>query len=124
MATPTKVRRAVVLGLALLALVSPRLVAGETIADNARGFTLTLPDGFVPNPNLLAAAPNSIYAFTQGDLNDDKTDIFFVIERMPGTIGNQRMTLEHMPKGFARAPAHDALARLRRRHGRDSGAPR
>ncbi|HEY1602035.1 MAG TPA: hypothetical protein VGG64_20700 [Pirellulales bacterium] len=72
----------------------------QTVVDDARGFTLTLPDDFVANPKLVGAAPNIIHGFVLGDPTDDKLDIVLLIEKMGGTISREPLTLEDLPPDF------------------------
>ena len=76
------------------------LVAGETIVDDQRGFTLTLPDGFVSYPDLLGAKPEIVHCFILGDLNDDEADVVLIIELMGGLIGRERLSQGDLPPGF------------------------
>jgi hypothetical protein len=81
-------------------LLTSLVGAGETVVDDVHGFTLTLPDGFVPNPELVRAAPDIIHGFILGDPTDDELDIVLIIENMRGTIGRERLKPEDMPPGF------------------------
>lgn len=74
--------------------------AGDTVVDNARGFTLTVPDGFVRDPELVGFTAHTVYGFVLGDPDDHDLDIFLLIEQMRGTIGREPIKLEHMPPGF------------------------
>ena len=85
---------------AVLLLLTSVAYAGETVVDDARGFTLTLPDGFEQNSELAGAAPDIIHAFVLGDPTDDELDIILFIEKMQGTIGRERLKPEDMPPGF------------------------
>jgi hypothetical protein len=86
--------------IAIALILTPKLRAGETIVDDARGFTLTLPDGFVPNPDLIGAAPGIVHAFVLGDPRDDELDIILFIEQMRGTIGREPFKPEYLPPDF------------------------
>ncbi len=81
-------------------LLASRASAGETVVDDVRGFRLTLPDGFVPNPKLAGAAPDIIHSFMLDAPTDDELDVFLLVEKMRGTIGRERLNPEKMPSGF------------------------
>ena len=70
------------------------------LRDDARGFSLKLPDGFAPLPGAVGAAPNIIYGFVLGDTEDDELDIILFIEKMAGPIGRTPVTREHLPPDF------------------------
>jgi hypothetical protein len=97
---PMKSHRTVTMSATFVLLLASFASAGETIVDDARGFTLTLPDGFVPNPAIVGAAPEIIHGFVLGDPTDDELDIVLFIEKMRGTIGRERLKSEDMPPGF------------------------
>ena len=99
MNTPFVIQRAITASAAILLLAS-HVCAGETAADNTRGFTLTLPDGFVANSELIGAAPEAVDGFVLGDPTDNELDIVLFIERMRGTIGRKRLTPDDFPPGF------------------------
>lgn len=84
----------------LLLLLLPSSALGETIVDDANGFTLKLPEGFVANAELKKAAPNIIHAFVLGDSSDDELDIMLIIERLRGTLGRERLSDKDFPPGF------------------------
>lgn len=92
------------LGLTVLAAImvasSPQAGAMETLVDDARGFSLTLPDGLVPAPDLVGASPDIVHGFVLGDPTDDEVDIMLFIEEMHGTIGRERLKVEDLPPGF------------------------
>jgi hypothetical protein len=81
-------------------LLASRLSAGETIVDDARGFTLALPDGFVANPDIVGARPDIVHGFVLGDPTDEDLDIILFIQKMRGTIGRERLRAEDLPSGF------------------------
>ncbi len=85
---------------AIVLMLTSHLTAGETIVDETRGFTLTLPDGFVANPDLVGATPDIVHGFVLGDPTDEDLDIILFIEKMRGTIGRERLKPEHMPPNF------------------------
>src|SRR5262245_13453736 len=88
----------------LITAFSGSLVAlrgNEVVVDEAHGFKLALPDGFVRNNALAGAAPDVIHAFVLGDPTDEELDLILFIEKMRGTIGRERLRPEHLPPGFA-----------------------
>ncbi len=93
-------RRALAVSAAIIVLLSSHLGAGQTVVDDVRGFTLTLPDGFVPNPDISGAPPDIVHCFVLGHPTDDRLDITLAIEQMRSIIGRERLKPEHMPPGF------------------------
>lgn len=85
--------------IAIALMPTSHLAAGETVVDDSGGFTLTLPDGFAANPDLVGAAPDIMHGFVLGDPTDEELDIFLFIEKMGGTIGRERLKPEQMPPG-------------------------
>lgn len=79
--------------------VAASVDAGETVRDEARGFTLSLPDGFRPNA-ALSQVPKVTHGFVYGDPDDTEPDIMLVIEEMRGTIGRERIKASDLPPGF------------------------
>ena len=79
---------------ALLSFASLQLNAGETIVNNASGFTLTLPDGFKPNLALVGKSPDIIDAFVSDDPNDDELGIILFIQQLQRPIGRERFKRE------------------------------
>lgn len=100
MHSPIAVTRFLPISAAIVAMLSSHVSAGDTVVDEALGFTLRLPDGFVANPDLVGAAPNIVHCFVLGDPTDDKQDIFLFIEDMRGVIGRERLKPEELPPGF------------------------
>ena len=92
--------RAMTVSAALVLLLSSHVGAGETFVDDARGFTLKLPDGFVPNSDFVGASLSVVHAFVLGDPTDDELDIVLFIEDMRDTIGRGRLKPEDLPPGF------------------------
>ncbi len=72
----------------------------EEIADDAHGFRLTLPDGYVASPELVAANPKIIHAFVTRDADEDGRRFVLMIEQLKYTIGPQHLKAEKMPAGF------------------------
>ena len=87
-----------VVGACLLFASSSR--GGETFKDDARGYSLTLPDGFVANATLASASPTVLHAFTLNVPSGSKPGIILFIEKMDGTIDQEHLTPESIPAGF------------------------
>ena len=85
---------------ALLSCVGLHPCFGKTIVDKACGFTLTLPDGFVPVSKPVGAASKIVHLFALGDPSDGKPHIALIIAQMGGTIDRERLKQEQMPPGF------------------------
>lgn len=81
-------------------LLAPHLAAGETIVDDDCGFTLTLPDGFNPVPEVVDATPEIVHAFVLGDPTSEDLQVFLFIEKFRGTIGRERIKPEELPPSF------------------------
>lgn len=94
------IHRAFLVCAAVVLLLASECGAGQTVVDDTRGFILTLPQGFEPNPDLVGATPDIVHAFLLGDPTDDELDIMLFIEKMPGTIGRERLKPEYLPPGF------------------------
>ena len=74
--------------------------AGETIRDDALGFTLMLPDGFVACPSPFDARVEVAHCFSLGEPKDDQVGILLAIQPMRGVIGHERLKQSDMPPGF------------------------
>jgi hypothetical protein len=85
--------------LGLLVVASP-LAAGETVYDAKRGFTLTVPDGFVRNADMVLRNPKISQAFLLPPRDDDSGGIVLLVEPLSGTIEREPVSLDHMPPGF------------------------
>lgn len=72
----------------------------ETVKDEQLHFTLDLPDGFAPRPDLIGAMPNIVHAFQYGEIKEGEIPVLLLIEKMGGFMGRQRVTREHLPDGF------------------------
>jgi hypothetical protein len=70
----------------------------EQISDSTLHFSLTIPDGFVRDPQLAAAQPDFLYAFRKVESGD--IGVVIIIERMRGTIGRERLDASKLPRGF------------------------
>ena len=79
---------------------SPPISAEEAVVDEARGFTLKLPDGFVAAPDLVGNPPDIVHAFILDDSNDETLDIMLFVEQQRGFIGRERLKPEDFPPGF------------------------
>jgi hypothetical protein len=87
----------VVATLFLADLVSAK--GGEIVHDSVRGFTLTLPDGFQPKPEL-ASKLNMAHAFCLMEPGRADPQAILLIEPLGGVIGRERLTPADMPAGF------------------------
>ena len=85
--------------LAAMCLSHPQAVAraGELTDDNL-GFSITIPDDFIADAQLVAAKPDFVHAFRKPEPNGLGTVI--IIERMRGTIGRGRLDRSKMPATF------------------------
>lgn len=83
----------------LLLLVS-NLTAQEELVDRSLGFTLKLPPGFIANAELVQANPQIAHAFVYSDPENDERNIMLMIEKMRGTIGQERLETSMLPAGF------------------------
>jgi hypothetical protein len=85
----------------LAALFLVRLsFASEVVVDEALGFSLTLPGGFVPIRRDTESLQHFAHAFVLGDLGDDELDITLFISDLRGLIENKRLTPKDIPAGF------------------------
>lgn len=85
-----------VLVLAALA-ASPAL--GEQLTDPDLHFSVTIPDGFVRDPAIMAARRDFAHAYRMR--TKDEFGNLIIIERMRGTIGREKLNSSHLPKGAA-----------------------
>jgi hypothetical protein len=92
--------RALTFAVVLLPSLVSSLPAQETIVDDARGFRLRLPEGYLPNAKLTAAKPNIIHAFMTRDADDHGSHIVLIIEDLKKPIGPQHIRAEQMPADF------------------------
>ena len=76
------------------------LSASEKIVDKSLGFTLALPEGFLPRADLVGSQKGIIHAFSLGDPNDEEVDTFLMIEDLGGTIGPEPLNQNSLPKDF------------------------
>jgi hypothetical protein len=83
----------------VLSLVPVRAAgAAESINDPKLGFTLTLPDGFVPAaPEIRQRNPKIAHAYTFGEPDENGVIITLMIEPMGGTIGRERLKPKDIP---------------------------
>jgi hypothetical protein len=84
----------------LLTCSRRQLAAEETISDKANGFTITVPDGFVPAPNPPASPLETLYCFSLGPSDDGKPHITLLISKMDRTIRQLRLREEQLPPTF------------------------
>ena len=73
-----------------------------TIRDTHRDFTLELPEGFVPAPDVLRRKPDMLYAYALGRRDSNGVSITLMIERLGRTLEQgQRLQRSHIPKDLA-----------------------
>lgn len=82
---------------AIMVLPPSHLTAASIITDDDCGFTLTLPDGFVPKPELVVDQPDIVHGFVLVDPTNDEVGIILLIEKLHGTIARERLDPEDMP---------------------------
>ena len=70
----------------------------EQINDPDLKFSLTIPDGFVRDPELAGAQPDFVHAYRSTEPQD--VGVVIVIERLRGTIGRERLDPSHLPRGI------------------------
>jgi hypothetical protein len=85
---------------ACLWLLPEQLVAGETIVDNAGGYTLDAPSGFVQRPKPATMPPDIVHVLILDEGIVGKMPVMLLIERMRGTISHERLSEKHMPPGL------------------------
>src|SRR5262245_48103041 len=86
--------------LLLTLVISRSPAAAETLSDSALGFTLELPAGFAPRPDLVGAAPRIVHAYELGQSQAGDPAVLLLIEKMGGVIGRERLNAQQMPPGF------------------------
>ena len=84
--------------LPLSGVLAPR-AAAEQIHDPDLGFSITIPDGFQPDPGLVALNPSFAHAFRRIDPAGG-VDTVIIIERLRATIGREPLDGSHMPPDF------------------------
>jgi len=75
-------------------------LSANTIVDPQLGFTLTLPDEFLPRPDLIGVKPDLVHAFQFGRITEGDTPVLLLIFRMRGIIDRDRLTMQSMPEDF------------------------
>jgi hypothetical protein len=80
-------------------LLLATLASAARVEDANLGFTIEIPEGFEPDPAILAADADFIHAFAKDDPAGGLSTII-VIERMRGTIGRERLDPAKLPPGF------------------------
>ena len=80
-------------------LLLPSLASAARVEDANLGFTIEIPEGFEPDPAMLAANRYFVHAFARDDAGGGLSTII-VIERMRGTIGRERLDPAKLPQGF------------------------
>jgi hypothetical protein len=78
---------------AWLSAVTPAAALAVQVTHPTLGFSLTIPEGFEPSPEVAASNPDFVYAFRkEGDAEgDDPVGTVIIVERMRGTIGRERL---------------------------------
>ncbi len=84
---------------ALTGACCPSAAQAEHLEDTNLKFSLTIPDGFVRDPQLAQAQPDFVYAFRKTEPQD--VGVVIIIERMRGTIGRERLDVSKAQPGFA-----------------------
>jgi hypothetical protein len=85
---------------AWLALSPAKLNAGDIMVDNAFGFSIGVPKGFIEQPLQKNAPPNIVHAWILDEQKPGQPPTILFIERMRGTIGREHLKREQMPWGF------------------------
>lgn len=88
----------VVLTLTLMTSLSD--LRADTVTDVVLGFSLTLPDEFVPRPDLVDATPAIAHAFQFGAPADNEPATLLLIEKLGGVLDRKRLDKQDMPLGF------------------------
>lgn len=70
----------------------------EQIHDAGLGFSLTIPDQFQRDAQLVAANPDFVHGFRRPGTSG--VDTMVIVERMRGTIGRERLDPSKAPPGF------------------------
>ncbi|MBI1249056.1 hypothetical protein GC197_14590 [bacterium] len=81
-------------------LLSVLPAQAETVTDEELHFTLDVPEGFTPRPDLVGAMPNIVHAFQLGEAKEGEIPVLLLIEKLGGTIDRKPITREHLPAGF------------------------
>lgn len=98
---PVNNRYQLLAAVALFLMLAPPILAGETIVDAARGFTLTLPDGFVSRSDLIESDSNVVHAFVLGDLAGEQLAMILYVEALGYEIQiGERLERSKMPPSF------------------------
>jgi len=80
-------------------LAAAAATAGETLHDPQLGFTLTVPDGFRPDPELAASNASFAHAFVRPAESEESLNTLLFIERLNGTIGREPLKAADLPAG-------------------------
>lgn len=97
----TTIARTLIAALTISMASTARVRADERIVvDEVRGFTLVLPAGFEPIPDLVDTGHGIVHAFVLGDPSEEDVDMILFIEDLGGTIGRERLRPEDLPAGF------------------------
>jgi len=80
-------------------LMLPFVASAARVEDANLAFTIDIPEGFEPDPAMLAAKADFVHAFAKDDPAGGLSTII-IIERMRGTIGRERLDPAKLPPGF------------------------
>lgn len=74
---------------------------GETITDAKFGFTLTLPDGFKPQPVPANAMSEFLYTFVREEVAGQPIAVVLGLEKMDGPLKQRVLSREDVPATFS-----------------------
>ncbi|WP_161967505.1 hypothetical protein [Fimbriiglobus ruber] len=77
------------LAVGLVLVYLPAGYAGETVANPQLGFRLSVPDGFVREPERVQG--QVVYAFQRPPEGEQKVGTFIVVSRLGGVIGREKL---------------------------------
>ena len=88
--------------IACVVLLSTVPVSGKawTLDNSDLGISMTIPDGFVSDTQLASLKPSFVYVYRKPGGREVISDPTIVIEKLNGTIGRARLTLQDLPKNF------------------------
>lgn len=78
--------------LAAAALSPHLLVAAETVDDRTLKFRLSVPDGFVADPDKVNG--DTVHAFQRSPEGDQRVGVFVLITRLGGVIGREKLDIK------------------------------
>ena len=83
------------------ALNSSPLVAGETVSNRQLGFRLTVPDGFVQDPEMVQG--KVVCAFQRAPTANQKMGTFILVTRLDGVLGREKLDPKEITASFPHA---------------------